>query len=93
MSAPTSNTRPGGTRPTSPSRPPLPKGAGMNTIKLDLEVTRSELASTLDDLFATFNPRVQIRSHPIAAGGVLLGIAAAAAGVVTLFVRKRRRDA
>lgn len=73
-------------------RPPLPKDAGMNTIKLDLEVTRNELASTLDDLFATFNPRIQLRSHPVAAGAVLLSIAAAAAGVVALLVRKGRRD-
>jgi hypothetical protein len=73
-------------------RPPLPKDAGMNTIKLDLEVTRAELATTLDDIFATFNPRIQIRSHPVAAGGVLLAVAAAAAGVAALLLRKRRRD-
>lgn len=78
------------TAPTT-DRPPLPKGAGMNTIKLDLEVTRSELASTLDDLFATFNPRIQIRSHPVAAGAVLLAVAAAAAGAVALLVGKGRR--
>lgn len=74
------------------TRPPLPKGAGMNTIQLDLEVTRSELAHTLDDIFATFNPRIQLRSHPIAAGGALLALAAAAAGVAALLIRKRRRD-
>lgn len=79
------------TAPTT-TRPPLPKGAGMNTIRLDLEITRSELAHTLDDIFATFNPRIQIRSHPIAAGGVLLGVAAAAAGIAALLIRKRRRD-
>lgn len=76
---------------TGTERPPLPKDAGMNTIKLDLEVTRNELASTLDDLFATFNPRVQLRSHPVAAGAVLLAIAASAAGAVALLVRKGRR--
>lgn len=79
------------TAPTT-TRPPLPKGAGMNTIRLDLEITRSELAHTLDDIFATFNPRIQIRSHPIAAGSVLLGVAAAAAGIAALLIRKRRRD-
>lgn len=79
------------TAPTT-TRPPLPKGAGMNTIQLDLEVTRSELARTLDDIFATFNPRIQIRSHPVAAGSVLLGVVAATAGVAALLIRKRRRD-
>lgn len=74
------------------TRPPLPKGAGMNTIQLDLELTRSELAGTLDDIFATFNPRIQIRSHPVAAGAVLLAAATIAAGVATLLIRKRRRD-
>jgi hypothetical protein len=89
VTAPT--TARGTTGPTT-GRPPLPKNAGMNTIQLDLELTRSELASTLDDIFATFNPRVQIRSHPVAAVGVLLAVAAAAAGAVALLIGKRRRD-
>ena len=72
-------------------RPPLPPGAGINTIKLDIEVTRDELASTLDDLFATFNPGVQIRSHPVLAVGLFLGTLAATAGAVVLLVRGRSR--
>ena len=72
-------------------RPPLAPGAGVNTIKLDLERTRDELATTLDDLFATFNLRVQIRSHPGYFAGVFLMIAGAAAGIVTLLARNRSR--
>ena len=72
-------------------RPPLPKGAGINTLKLDLEVTRDELASTLDDLFATFNLRVQIRSHPAFFAGLFLAVLGGAAGIATLLVRRRGR--
>lgn len=72
-------------------RPPLPKGAGINSLKLDLEVTRDELASTLDDLFATFNIRVQIRSHPVFFTGLFLALTGAAAGIATLLVRRRGR--
>jgi hypothetical protein len=71
-------------------RPPLPKDAGMNTIKLDLEVTREELATTLDDLFAWFNIRLQVRSHPGFFVGAGLAVAGAAAGIVALAIRKRR---
>ncbi|GAA1448449.1 DUF3618 domain-containing protein [Leifsonia poae] len=74
-----------------PERPPLPKDAGIHTIQLDLEQTRDELASTLDDLFATFNPGVQIRSHPVLAVGLFLGTLAATAGAVVLLVRGRSR--
>lgn len=72
-------------------RPPLPPDAGINSLKLDLEVTRDELASTLDDLFATFNIRVQIRSHPVFFAGFFLAVAGAAAAVATLLVRRRGR--
>jgi hypothetical protein len=72
-------------------RPPLPKGAGINQLKLDLEVTREELATTLDDLFATFNIRVQIRSHPALFVGVFLALTGAAAGIAALLVRRRGR--
>lgn len=72
-------------------RPPLPKGAGINSLKLDLEVTREELATTLDDLFATFNVRVQIRSHPVFFTGFFLALTGAAAGIATLLLRRRGR--
>jgi hypothetical protein len=54
----------------------------MNTLKLEAEQTRDELASTLDDIFATFNLRVQIRSHPVVATAVFLAVAGAAAALV-----------
>jgi len=63
----------------------------MNVLKLDLEQTRDELASTLDDVFATFNPGVQIRSHPVFFAGLFLAIAGAAAGAVVLLTRGRSR--
>jgi hypothetical protein len=72
-------------------RPPIPAGAGINTLKLDIEVTRDELAGTLDDLFATFNPRVQIRSHPTFFVGLFLAIAGGAAGIAVLLTRRRGR--
>lgn len=56
---------------------------GMNTLKLELEQTRDELATTLDDLFATFNPLVQIRSHPVASAAVLLAVVGGVAALVT----------
>ncbi|WP_233265596.1 hypothetical protein [Leifsonia sp. AG29] len=62
----------------------------MNTIKLDLEVTREELATTLDDLFAWFNIRLQVRTHPVFFAGAALAVAGAAAGIVALVTRKRR---
>ena len=55
---------PGASGPST-SRPPLPPDAGVHSLQLDIDQTRDELAATLDDLFATFNPAVQIRSHPV----------------------------
>jgi hypothetical protein len=63
----------------------------MNVLQLDLEKTRDELASTLDDLFATFNIRVQIRSHPVFFAGFFLAIVGAATGAVVLLTRGRSR--
>lgn len=57
-------------------------GKGMNTLKLELEETRDELATTLDDLFATFNPFVQIRSHPVVSAAVLLAVVGGTAALV-----------
>ncbi len=76
---------------SAPERPPLPRGAGINTIRLEVERTREELADTLDDIFATFNPRVQLRSHPLLAGGLLLVAAAAAGGIAAVLAGRRRR--
>lgn len=86
------NIAPSSSRPqVGPGRPPLPDGAGMNTIRLDLEVTRDELASTLDDLFAWFNLRLQVRSHPAFFAGLALAVAGGVAGIVALVVRRRQR--
>lgn len=74
-------------------RAPLPKDAGIHVLQLDLEQTRDELASTLDDLFATFNLRVQIRSHPVMFAGLFLGALGAAVGAVLLLSRGRSRGA
>ncbi|MEY9952053.1 DUF3618 domain-containing protein [Leifsonia sp. EB34] len=63
---------------------------GMNTLKLELEETRDQLASTLDDLFATFNVRVQIRSHPVVAASVFLAMLAGAAALVARGVARGR---
>ena len=65
-------------------------GKGMNTLKLELEETRDELAGTLDDIFATFNVRVQIRSHPVAAAAVFLTVLAGAAALVARGIARGR---
>ena len=76
-----------------PDRAPLPKDAGIHVLQLDLEHTRDELATTLDDLFATFNLRVQIRSHPMLFTGLFLAAVGAAVGAVVLLTRGRSRGA
>lgn len=63
---------------------------GMNTLKLELEETRDQLASTLDDIFATFNPRVQIRSHPVVAAAVCLAVLGGAAALVARGIARGR---
>ena len=75
----------------STSRPPLPPNAGVHTRQLDIEQTRDELAATLDDIFTTFNPAVQIRSHPVLFAGLFLGAAAAATAAVLSLRRGRAR--
>lgn len=79
--------------PSAPSttRPPLPPDAGVHTRQLDIEQTRDELAATLDDLFATFNPAVQIRSHPVLFAGIFLGATVAATAAVLRLRRGRAR--
>lgn len=62
----------------------------MNTLKLELEETRDQLASTLDDLFATFNVRVQIRSHPVVAASVFLALLGAAGALVARGIARGR---
>lgn len=73
------------------SRPPLPPNAGVHSLQLDIEQTRDELAATLDDLFATFNPGVQIRSHPVLFASLFLAATAAATGAVLTLRRGRAR--
>lgn len=67
----------------------MSQAKGMNTLKLELEQTREELASTLDDIFATLNPRVQIRSHPALSAVVFVGLLA---GAAALLYRSIARD-
>lgn len=73
-------------------RPELPANAGMNSRELDLELTRDELAKTLDDLFAKFNLRLIITSRPVIFGAVfLVGAVASVIAVVTSVRRGRSR--
>lgn len=55
---------------------------GVHTLKLEVEQTRDELATTLDDIFATFNPRVQFRSHPVLVAMVALALIGGAAALL-----------
>jgi hypothetical protein len=75
----------------STARPPLPPDAGVHSLQLDIVQTRDELAATLDDIFVTFNPAVQIRSHPVLFASLFLGATAAAVGAVLTLRRGRAR--
>jgi hypothetical protein len=73
----------------SEPRPPLPHGAGVNSIQLDLAATRDELAGTLDDLFAKFNLRLIATSRPVVFAGLV--VATTAAAVLVIATRRRGR--
>ncbi len=75
----------------STARPALPPGAGVHSLQLDIVQTRDELAATLDDLFATFNPAVQIRSHPVLYASIFLAATAAATAAILTLRRGRAR--
>ncbi|WP_345762887.1 DUF3618 domain-containing protein [Diaminobutyricibacter sp. McL0608] len=81
---------PGASGPST-SRPPLPPDAGVHSLQLDIDQTRDELAATLDDIFATFNPAIQIRSHPVLFTALFLGAVAAATGAFLSLRRGRAR--
>ncbi|WP_223693182.1 hypothetical protein [Leifsonia poae] len=66
-------------------RAALPRDAGIHSRQLDLQQTREEVAVTLDDLFATFNPGVQIRSHPVLFAGLFLAAVGAVVAAVVRF--------
>lgn len=84
-------TRGAGRPGAAPVRPPLPPDAGVHSRQLDIEQTRDELARTLDDIFATFNVGVQVRSHPVLFGTLFLAAAAAATAAVVTLRRGRTR--
>ena len=76
---------------TDPSlaRPPLPENAGMNTIRLDLALTRDELAATVRQLAAKLNPGRLLSEH---SGRILLiGLTlVTVAGSIAVHVADRR---
>lgn len=63
------------------SRPPLPEGAGLNTIRLDLALTRDEIAVTMRQLVSKLNPRRLVTDNPRAAVVVASCLFAVAAGI------------
>lgn len=63
-------------------RPPLPPGAGLNSLQLDVEQTREHLAETLDLLFRKFDVRTAARAHVPTTLVVLGGVAAAIAAII-----------
>ncbi len=75
----------------STARPGLSPDAGVHSLQLDIDQTRDELAATLDDLFATFNPAVQIRSHPVLYASLFLAAIAAATAAILNLRRGRNR--
>ena len=72
-------------------RPPLPKGAGINSLKLDLEVTRDELASHARRPVRDVQRPGADPVPPVFFTGLFLALTGAAAGIATLLLRRRGR--
>lgn len=73
------------------TRPPLPENAGKNTIRLDLALTRDELAITLHQLGAKLNPKRWADENP---NGILMTALAviAVTGSIAVRAAQRRSD-
>ena len=64
-------------------RPELPPDAGLNTLRLDLALTRDELAVSLGQLISRLKPRALISAHPLASAVTALAVAAAVANAMS----------
>ncbi|MCU1444040.1 MAG: hypothetical protein JWQ59_2190 [Cryobacterium sp.] len=78
-------------------RPPLPEDAGKNAIRLDLALTRDEIAVTIRQFLAKVNPRRIVTENPGSAVALVLVLAAVAGSAAVRSVerkaeREERRD-
>ena len=73
----------------SVARPPLPDDAGINTIRLDLELTRDEIAVTAAQLRAKLDPRRLVNDNPTGALAVVI-TAITAVGSIAVHIAERR---
>jgi Protein of unknown function (DUF3618) len=74
------------------ARPPLPDKAGMNTIRLDLAVTRDEVAATIRQLSMRLDPARLLKEHTGLALLVGLTLVTVVGSVVVHTADRRARD-
>lgn len=76
----------------SVARPPLPDDAGINTIRLDLALTRDELAVTAEQLRAKLDPRRLVNGNPTGTLAVVLTMIAVAGSIAVHVAESRSRE-
>jgi hypothetical protein len=74
------------------ARPDPPDNAGLNTIRLDLAVTRDELAATIRELSARLNPSRLLKDHTGIVLLVGLTLVALVGSVAVHTADRRARD-
>lgn len=74
------------------ARPEPPDSAGLNTIRLDLAVTRDELAATIRELSARLNPSRLLKDHTGLVLLVGLTLVTLVGSVVVHTADRRARD-
>lgn len=76
----------------SVARPPLPDDAGINTIRLDLALTRDELAVTAEQLRAKLDPRRLVNGNPTGTLAVVLTMIAVVGSIAVHVAERRSRE-
>lgn len=71
------------------ARPSLPEGAGKHTIRLDLELTREDLAVTVRQLLHKLNVRRLVKEYPGGALAVALALVTVTGSVIVHAANRR----
>ncbi len=74
------------------ARPPLPENAGKNSIRLDLALTRDEIAATVRELARKLNPRRMVDDNPVGTLLLALGALVTIGSVAARALERRTRD-
>jgi len=74
------------------ARPPLPENAGLNTIRLDLALTRDEIATTIRQLSTKLNPNRLLKDHTGRALLVGLALVTLVGSIVVHGADRRARE-